>query len=78
MKVILTADVYKHGVAGEVVRVADGYARNYLIPQGLAVKATPGTLKQSEKLRETAATRRAAQARTAAGIVARCAATRYC
>jgi len=60
MKVILTADVYKHGVAGEVVRVADGYARNYLIPQGLAVKATPGTLKQSEKLRETAAARRAA------------------
>ncbi|NPV66186.1 MAG: 50S ribosomal protein L9 [Anaerolineae bacterium] len=60
MKVILTADVYKHGVAGEVVRVADGYARNYLIPQGLAVKATPGALKQSEKLRETAAARRAA------------------
>ncbi len=60
MKVILTADVYKHGVAGEVVRVADGYARNYLIPQGLAVKATPGALKQSEKLRETAAARKAA------------------
>ncbi len=60
MKVILTADVYKHGVAGEVVRVADGYARNYLIPRGLAVKVTPGALKQSEKLRETAAARRAA------------------
>ncbi len=60
MKVILTADVYKHGVAGEVVNVADGFARNYLIPKGLAVKATPGALKQSTQLRETAKARKAA------------------
>ena len=60
MKVILTADVYKHGVAGEIVTVADGFARNYLIPQGLATQATPGALKQSTRLRETAAARRAA------------------
>lgn len=60
MKVILTDDVYKHGVAGEVVDVADGFARNYLIPQGLAIKATPGALKQAHKLRETAAARKAA------------------
>jgi large subunit ribosomal protein L9 len=59
MRVILTADVYKQGVAGEVVNVADGYARNYLIPQGLAVKATSGTLKQADKLRREAAARRA-------------------
>jgi large subunit ribosomal protein L9 len=59
MKVILTADVYKHGVAGEVVSVADGFARNYLIPKGLAAKATPGALKQSTKLRETVKVRRA-------------------
>jgi len=59
MKVILTADVYKHGVAGEVVSVADGFARNYLIPKGLATKATAGALKQSIKLRETAQARRA-------------------
>ncbi len=59
MKVILIADVYKHGVAGEVVEVADGFARNYLIPKGLAVKATPGALKQAEKLRKEAAARRA-------------------
>ena len=59
MKVILTADVYKHGVAGEVVSVADGFARNYLIPKGLAVKASAGALKQSAKLRETAKARRA-------------------
>lgn len=60
MKVILTADVYKHGVAGEVVNVADGFARNYLIPRGLAVKATSGALKQKAHLRETVGTRKAA------------------
>ncbi len=59
MKVLLIADVYKQGVAGEVVDVADGYARNYLIPKKLAVKATPNELKRSEKLRETAAARKA-------------------
>jgi large subunit ribosomal protein L9 len=60
MKVILLSDVYKHGVAGEVVNVADGFARNYLIPKKLAVKATEGELKRAVKLREQAATRRAA------------------
>jgi large subunit ribosomal protein L9 len=60
MKVILLADVYKHGVAGEVVDVADGFARNWLIPKKLAVKATPGALKQAERLREQAGARKAA------------------
>ncbi len=59
MKVILTSDVYKHGVAGEVVSVSDGFARNYLIPRGLAVQATPGAMKQSTKLRESSKARRA-------------------
>ncbi|GAB4456336.1 MAG: hypothetical protein Kow00120_25680 [Anaerolineae bacterium] len=59
MKVILKQDVYKHGVAGEVVNVSDGYARNYLIPQGLAIKATPGNMRQAESLRKEAAARRA-------------------
>jgi len=59
MKVILLADVYKQGVAGEVVEVADGYARNYLIPKKLAAKATPGELARAERLRETAAARKA-------------------
>lgn len=59
MKVLLVADVYKQGVAGEVVDVADGYARNYLIPKKLAVKATPSELKRSEKLRETSVARKA-------------------
>lgn len=60
MKVMLTADVYKHGVAGEVVEVADGFARNYLIPKNLAVRATAGALKQAENLRAQAEARRAA------------------
>jgi large subunit ribosomal protein L9 len=60
MKVILLGYVYKHGVAGEVIDVADGFARNYLIPRGLAVKATPGALKHAQGLREQAASKRAA------------------
>lgn len=50
MKVILKEYVYKNGVAGDVVKVADGFARNYLIPRGLAVKATPEALRENEKL----------------------------
>ncbi len=60
MKVILLDYVYKHGVAGEVIEVADGYARNYLIPRGLAVKATAGEMRRVRDLREQAAAKRAA------------------
>jgi large subunit ribosomal protein L9 len=59
MKVLLLKDVYKLGRAGDVKRVADGYGRNYLLPQGLAVLATPGALKQSEHIREQASAQRA-------------------
>ena len=59
MKVILLDYVYKHGVAGEVINVADGFARNFLIPQGLAVKASSGELKRAEKLRAQAEVKRA-------------------
>ncbi len=55
---MLTADVYKHGVAGEVVTVADGFARNWLLPKKLAVKATPNALKQAATLRAQAENRR--------------------
>lgn len=54
MKVLLIQDVYKLGRAGDVKRVANGYGRNYLIPQGLAVLATPGAMKQVERIREDA------------------------
>jgi len=60
MKVILLEYVYKHGVEGEVIDVADGFARNYLIPSGRAVKATEGELKRAARLREQAAIKRAA------------------
>ena len=45
MKLILLQDVENLGLAGEKVSVAAGYARNYLIPRGLADKATPGVLR---------------------------------
>lgn len=58
MKVLLLKDVYKLGRAGDVKKVADGYGRNFLIPQGLAVLATAGALKQVEKIRSQAEIRR--------------------
>ena len=57
MKVLLTETVDNLGSAGEVKKVADGYARNFLIPKGLAVPATAGALKQAE-LRRQAESRR--------------------
>ncbi len=60
MKVILLADVYKHGVAGEVIEVSDGFARNWLLPKNLARKATPSALHQAAQLRAQATTRKAA------------------
>lgn len=59
MKVLLLKDVYKLGRAGDIKKVADGYGRNYLIPQGLAALATPGMLQQVEHIRAQAAARRA-------------------
>ncbi|MEX1159128.1 MAG: 50S ribosomal protein L9 [Thermomicrobiales bacterium] len=56
MKIILTQDVPKLGSSGTVQDVANGYARNYLIPQGMAVIATRGSIKQVEE-------RQAAEAR---------------
>lgn len=59
MKVLLLKDVYKLGHAGDVKKVADGYGRNFLLPQGLAVLATPGALSTVTKIREKAAIERA-------------------
>ena len=59
MKVLLIKDVYKLGRAGDLKRVADGYGRNFLLPQGLAVLATPGALKQADFIREKATEQRA-------------------
>ena len=59
MKVLLLQDVYKLGRAGDVKKVANGYGRNYLIPQGLAVLATPGALAQADRIRAKADKQRA-------------------
>ncbi|MDR3574812.1 MAG: 50S ribosomal protein L9 [Anaerolineaceae bacterium] len=59
MKVMLLKDVYKLGHAGDVKRVADGFGRNFLLPQGLAVLATPGALKQIDHIRTKATAKRA-------------------
>jgi large subunit ribosomal protein L9 len=61
MKVLLIKDVYKLGRAGEVKKVADGFGRNFLLPQRLAVLATPGAMKQSEKIKSQAEVRRTEQ-----------------
>jgi large subunit ribosomal protein L9 len=58
MQVIFLEDVANQARAGEVRRVADGYARNYLIPKGLAAMATPETLKRVEKIKAVAGVRR--------------------
>lgn len=60
MKVLLIKDVYKLGRAGDVKKVADGYGRNFLLTQRLAVLATPGTMKTAEKIRAQAEVQRAA------------------
>ena len=52
MKVILTKDVPELGKKGDVVDVADGYARNYLVPRSLGVKASAGNLKDAERMRQ--------------------------
>ncbi len=49
MNVVLTEDVDKLGLRGDVVNVARGYARNFLLPRGLAEVATPGLVKELEK-----------------------------
>lgn len=64
MKVILIKDVPKLGSAGTVQTVADGYARNFLIPKGYAAAATAGMIKQVEE-RTAAEARRTAKAEEA-------------
>ncbi|RZM75596.1 50S ribosomal protein L9 [Leptolyngbya iicbica] len=52
VQVVLQEDIRKLGISGDLVEVAPGYARNYLFPRGLAVRTTPGVLKQVERRRE--------------------------
>ena len=59
MQVILLQDLYNHGVAGEVVKVAPGFARNFLIPRKIAIKATDSALRETENIRENVEARKA-------------------
>lgn len=59
MNVLLVQDVPGLGRAGQTKKVADGYARNYLIPRKLAVPATPNAIKQMEAAKQAAAQREA-------------------
>jgi large subunit ribosomal protein L9 len=59
MEVLLLKDVDQLGRAGEIKRVSDGYARNYLFPRKLAVLATPGAIKQTEQHLEAQVSRQA-------------------
>lgn len=69
MKVILRTDVADLGKRGDIIEVAPGYARNYLVAKGFAMKATPGAEAQADRMRK-ARDLREAQSRAAAEEVA--------
>ena len=52
MKIVLKQDIDKLGTTGDIVEVADGYGRNYLLPQGLALKATSGAEKVAKQIKK--------------------------
>ncbi len=68
MKVLLLQDVDNLGLAGDVAKVAPGYGRNYLLPQGMAVLATKSALKQAEAIRKAGELRRAQEKEDALAI----------
>src|SRR5438445_13047725 len=61
MQIILQEDVENLGARGDVVSVAEGYARNFLLPRKLALEASSGNLKRLEKIRTTLAKRTATE-----------------
>jgi large subunit ribosomal protein L9 len=77
MKVLLLEDVYKLGRAGDVKKVAPGFARNYLMPQGLAVLATPGAVKQAGKIKKQGEIKRAKVNQELGGVAEQLAGKRY-
>lgn len=73
-QIILTKQIEALGAEGDAVTVADGYARNFLIPQGWAIQATAGNLKRIEALRKQQAARLAAEQEAAQAMAAKLAA----
>jgi large subunit ribosomal protein L9 len=61
MQIILQEDVEKLGTRGQVVEVAAGYARNFLLPRKLALEASPGNMKRLERMRATFAKKEASE-----------------
>lgn len=61
IQIILQEDVEKLGHRGDVVTVAPGYARNFLLPRNLAIEATPGNMKALERIRTSLAKKTATE-----------------
>jgi large subunit ribosomal protein L9 len=61
MQIILQEDVGKLGTRGQIVEVAEGYARNFLLPRKLGLEASPGNLKRLEKMRAAFAKKEATE-----------------
>jgi large subunit ribosomal protein L9 len=68
MQIILQEDVEKLGTRGQVVEVASGYARNFLLPRKLALEASPGNMKRLEKMRAVFAKKEATEKGDAAKL----------
>jgi len=77
MKVLLLEDIYKLGRAGDVKKVAPGYARNYLMPQGLAILATPGAVKQAGRITKQGEIKRAKVNQELGGVAEQLAGKRF-
>lgn len=71
MKIILQKPVESLGEAGEIVQVADGYARNYLFPRGLAAPASKGAMRHAERVRAQGEERQRKGREEAAGLAER-------
>ena len=71
MQIILREDVKDLGRSGELVTVAEGYARNFLLPRKLAVQASPGAMKDMRKRMEAAKQREAKELEEARGVAER-------
>ena len=71
MKVILTQDVKSQGKKGDLINVSDGYARNFLLPKGLAIEANKQALNDLEGKREAAAFHRNVEEEKARNIAER-------
>jgi large subunit ribosomal protein L9 len=75
MKIILQKEVANLGAPGDVVQVADGYARNYLIPRGMAAPASKGAVKHAEQMKAGHEERQKKARGEAEGLAARLAKT---